>query len=824
MNSFLILAVLSLLLCFGTCSLVFKGANFIYTSVMSVLMFFCSHIISTMGLFVIDCYSLFRGMAGTFFIAFACFAVLTFINIRKKPQKFFEYSFDMRAVIIPIVVSLLAFPFTANKNELFGMGQDEGVYQCVAINFMNGIDRCQQDFEEYHMLESDFEKEAFKNSVKGKLIGYDIPSETYPDTVYDRNVSEVSGIYHGIPTYPALLAMWGQLFGMKNMMNIETVFYILAIFLVSFVCTNLRLSYISNIIACVSTAVSPVIIWVSKSSLTEMFLAVLVMMFIMFLTDEGHKKYQIFSIIPVIVYACYHVSVYTLIPYVLMVYGGMYLFTRRKVLAVLLLSTVPVYAISYFAMRQIQPFYTMNNYSPVFFGGIGVHNISNIVACACAILMIACALYVTVIRMASKNFSRRNFLIKMQKSIFMKIFIIAMLIVPVAYIIFKAFYKYDNIEYAGSLAIVGFAVMSGLVIFPMAIIVSAVNSGFFLERVSRLVILVSFFYCILVYSAFLRYDIQYYYYYSRYLAPFVPVAIVFSVMVLDRFSKKLIVPVSLAGIVFTSPYNIYLSGHKDDTRMEWEVLDSVTEYINSDDCIIIDWVYAPTLWIPLKAMTGADVFPQIYDTPDLQIESLKGKYNDIYYISRDSKIYNSESNLEIIYMDKVHISEDVSEDVGNLIPLPKSFRQTERYIHLYRAIDYDYYYDHNDIVKWSISGVKQSDRTFCWTEEKRAEIRCNVNPDDYELTVSLGSVIPLKEINKNSLKINLYVNGIFADSSEINSVTNGDAISFDISEDYFEDGANTITLETELWNASAVNSDDTRILGIPVESLEFVSK
>ena len=90
----------------------------------------------------------------------------------------------------------------------------------------------------------------------------------------------------------------------------------------------------------------------------------------------------------------------------------------------------------------------------------------------------------------------------------------------------------------------------------------------------------------------------------------------------------------------------------------------------------------------------------------------KGKYNDIYYISRDSKIYNSESNLEIIYMDKVHISEDVSEDVGNLIPLPKSFRQTERYIHLYRAIDYDYYYDHNDIVKCSISGVKQSERTF----------------------------------------------------------------------------------------------------------------
>ena len=239
MNSFLILAVLTLLLCFGTCSIAFKGANFVYTAVMSVVMFFCSHIVSTMGLFLIDSYSLFRGMAGTFLISFICLAVMMFINIRKS-GKLFEYSFDMRSVIIPVIVALMALPLTATKNELFGMGQDEGVYQCVAINFMNGIDSRQQDFEEYHMLESDSEREAFKNSVRGKLAGYDIPSEIYPDTVYDRNVSEVSGIYHGIPTYPALLAMWGQLFGMENMMDIETVFYILTIFLVSFVCTNLR--------------------------------------------------------------------------------------------------------------------------------------------------------------------------------------------------------------------------------------------------------------------------------------------------------------------------------------------------------------------------------------------------------------------------------------------------------------------------------------------------------------------------------------------------------------------------------------------------------
>ncbi len=823
MNSFLILSVLTLMLCFGTCSLAFKGMNFVYTLVMSAIMFFCSHIISTMGFFVIDFYSLFRGMAGTFFISLICFVSLLLINL-KKPDKLFDFSFDMKSVIIPVMISLLAIPVTANKNELFGMGQDEGVYQCVAINFMNGIDERQQDFEEYHLLESDSEREAFKKSVKGKLIGYDIPSETYPETVYDRGVSDVSGIYHGIPTYPALLAMWGQLFGMKNMMDIETVFYILTIFLVSFVCTNLRLSYISNLIACISTAISPVIVWVSKSSLTEMFLAVLVMLFIAFLTDEGHKKYQIFSIIPIGVYACYHVSVYTIIPYVLIIYGGMYLFTRRKILAILMLATVPVYAVSYFAMRQVQPFYTMNNYSPVFFGGIGVHNISNIIACVCVLLMIVCAVYVTIVNISSKNFSRRNFLMKIQKSIFMRFVIIAMLVLPIAYIVFKAFYKYDNIEYAGSLTIVGFAVMSGIVIFPMAVIVSVVNSGFFLERVSRLVIFVSFFYCILIYSAFLRYDIQYYYYYSRYLAPFVPVAIVFSMMILDSFSKKLIVPLSLAGMLFVSPYTYYLAGHKDDTRMNWNVLDSITSYITSDDCIVIDWVYCPTLWLPLKAMTGADIFPQTSDTPNSHFDFLKGKYENIYYISRDSYIYNSDRNLEIVYMDKVQNSEDTSEDTGSLIPLPKSFSQKEKYIHLYRAMNYEYDYDNYDIVKWSVSGIAESDRTFCWTVEERADVLCNLSPDDYQLSVGLGSVIPLKEIGRSRMKVNLYVNGIFANSSYINSDTNGGTIYFDIPEKYVEDGSNTITLETALWNASAVNPDDKRMIGIPVESLLFTAK
>lgn len=823
MNSFLILAVLTVLLCFGTSFLVFRGANFIYAAVMGAILFFCSHIISTMGLFVIDQYTLLRGMAGTFIIDFILFLISLIFRLRKS-GKIFEFDFDMKSVVIPIIVSLMAIPITMNKNELFGMGQDEGVYQIAAINFMNGIDNRQQDFEEYHLLETDEQRQGFLNSVKGKLAGYDIPSENYPDTVYDRDVSEVSGIYHGIPTYPALLAMWGELFGMENMLTIETIFYILLIFLTAFVCNNLKLSCTSVLIACVSAAVSPVIVWVSKSSLTEMFLAVLIMLFINFVTDEGHKKYQVFSIVPIAVYACYHVSVYTIIPYVLIVYGGMYLFTRRKVFAILMLVTVPGYVISYFMMRQIQPFYTMNNYSPLFFGNIGVHNISNIIACACAVIMLACIIYVMIVYKSTKNFSRRNFLMKMQKSVIAKILMIFMFLAPIAYIVFKAFYKYDNIEYAGSLTIVGFFVMAGIILVPCAIIISITDTGFFLKKTSYLVMFVSFFYCILVYSAFLRYDIQYYYYYSRYLAPFVPVAIVFSLLVLDRFSKKVVVPISLAGIIFVSPYTYYLAGHKDDTRMEWSVLDSIAGYINENDCIVIDWVYSPTLWLPLRAVTGADVFPQTSDDPESQFKWLNDKYENIYYISRDSYVYNMNKNLEIVYMDTVHGSEDTSEDTGSLIPLPRSFSEKSKYVHLYRVIDYDYYYDSSEIIKWSVFGINESDSNFCWTVSERSDLRCYLEPDSYRMTLTLGCVLPLKEMNKSQLKINLYVNDVLSDTAYIDSQTNGQSVTFDISGNYVQDGYNTIKLETQLWDASIVSPDDDRLLGIPIQSLSFEKK
>ena len=98
------------------------------------------------------------------------------------------------------------------------------------------------------------------------------------------------------------------------------------------------------------------------------------------MTDEDYPDHKWLSVIPVAVFGCYHVSLYTMIPMFVMIYGGMYVFTRDRQYAVLMPVTILGYLASYFMMRQIQPFYTMNNYSPVFVGGIGVNNITVIVS------------------------------------------------------------------------------------------------------------------------------------------------------------------------------------------------------------------------------------------------------------------------------------------------------------------------------------------------------------------------------------------------------------------------------------------------------------
>ena len=343
-----------------------KKTNVLELLVLGVVYWLCTWVISGMGLFVLDQFSLRRCVIAA--VSVELLVGIAAVLVRKLRDKtpwkqLVRISWNVRAYWIPAVVLAGGFVLVAFKHELFGMGQDEGVYQTVAVNFLNGITDRQQDFAEYHTLSKE-QQELFHDKVFSYLVGYDLETEDYPATVYDRNVSPVSGIYHGIPTYASMLAMWGKIFGMANMQGVQTLCYGCTIFLLFFLCQNLKIRKSSSALACAVFAASPIVVWVEKSALTESFLAVLLVLFLYLLTDEEHPYRQWLSIIPIAVFSCFHVSIYTMIPLFVVLYGGMFWITRRKSFAILMPVTLVGYCISFFAMRHVQPFYTMNNYRP----------------------------------------------------------------------------------------------------------------------------------------------------------------------------------------------------------------------------------------------------------------------------------------------------------------------------------------------------------------------------------------------------------------------------------------------------------------------------
>ncbi|MCR5600487.1 MAG: hypothetical protein K6G33_07095 [Ruminococcus sp.] len=797
----------------------FRKKNFLEAFVMGVIMWFFAHIVASMGLFVIDRYTIFRAGCGAAAISAAVFAVMLF-RYNGKPFRLHHMikdKYSIRNMLIPILISLIAVPFVSAKNEFFGMGQDQGVYQTQAILFMNGDTKRQKDLSEYSDLETDHEREMFRHDVEEELRGYDIPNEDYSDTVYDRSVSDVSGIIHGIPTYSALLAMWGTLFGMENMQGFETIIYICLIFLVHFICRNLKLKDVTSFCACVGTAAAPVVIWVAKSSLTEMILSLIPVLFLYFLTDDEAPDSKWLSVIPIAVFGCYHVSLYTMLPMFVLIYGGMYVFTRERQYAVLMPVTVAGYLGSYFMMRQIQPMYTMNNYSPVFFAGVNVNNITTVITIVSAAAFAAVLLFVFIVnKRTPSNFSATKFARGAGDSKVFNMLLRLMLILPTAFIIVRAVLKYSGWSEASHLTLVGFAVNTGLILFPLGVVFACISPKFFAERPQKLVLFIMFFYCILFYSMFLRLEIQHYYYYSRYLAPFIPIAMIFCAAVLDRFGGKLLIPVTAAGIIYLVPYDTFLMQNKDDSRIEWSILSDLTDFVDENDCIVISRGYVSRLWLPMRSMTGAKIVPEDENDPE-QIERLAARYGGVLVLT-DKSLYAEDYTL--VYSNVLHHIEDDLNTTGKIAPMSLGYWSVDEDIRIYFYDKYRFMYTAAEDYD-RMSGVSGLESSFCWTDSEEAQVECLLYPDDYNITLELGGALPLDMIGTDSFEVTLLLDGEKVGTQFITADNNGGKLHYRVDEDKIKDGENVLEIQTPLWKAAVLNPADTRTLGIPIKSVRF---
>ena len=805
----------------GCTGLYDRKGSFLKPFVCGTVFYFFCYILWSMVLFTANQFTLFRAVFGT--AVFLSVLLLGACIVLRKQHgtllRLLHWDESIHTVWIPLVVVLLALPLVLMKNELFGMGQDQGVYQVVAINLMNGLTDRQQDFAEYYTLSSADQAE-FADAIKQYLVGYDMAPENYPDTIYDRTVSPVSGIYHGIPTYPAMLALFGKLFGVSHMIQLETVIWVCMIFLVSFICRQMQWKRLTEFLACTMCAVSPIVIWVAKSSLTELFLAVILLSFVLLITTPN--RCHGLSILPIAVFACYHVSIYTMVPLFVVLYGALYLFRRKTQYAVLMLGTIGIYLASYFAMRHIQPFYTMNNYRSLFVGGITVYHITTVVTVVSIAAFVICGIYCLILHRRAKTFDARAFLEVAQQRTWVKVLFLLFLLLPVAYILYKALSQgmVGELRY---LTLTGYAIQTGFFLLPVVCIMVLFRMRTVLEKTETMVLYAMFVYCILVYSAFLRFQIEYYYYYARYLAPFIPIAVLFAAMVLDKCNWKAMVPLLTVSVLVVAPFDRFLATAKDDTRMQWSILTDLTEKMDETDCVVVDTDLMPQLYLPLRSMTGAAMYPELENAVE-QVDKLSDQYDTVYYLTADTSILQYIDSYRCVYRNTAHHSEDDLNHNAKLFPMPLAFLEYDEPVCLYQYTANRLAYQAVDCYETEYVGFGTLEGDFCWSVAEDASVFCTLHPDSYLLQFEMGCTIPLKQLGMEEMTVSIYINHVLAGELTINEENNGGTLTMPVSSILLNDTQNQITLHCNLWPASIVTANDIRQLGFPLQSLRFIHK
>lgn len=636
------------------CAYILKKENIIRLTVIGIVCYFSIYFIFSGLLFWLDVFSIEKVIV-MIIIAGVAFNLFKFMG-----HKSIEVDFDLKLYLIPTIIIIFALPFTISKYEFFGMGQDEGVYQTQAIQFMYGFNDIQRDFEEYHMLESLQAKEEFGISLNDDLIGLYNYDPSLPFASQDKELSEVSAVFHGIPTFPALLALFGKMFGLRHMSDVQTIFYICSIYLIYFIFMDLNIKRTNRTVCTILFAVSPLILWVSKSALTEIGLVCLMLAFIYgFLSLKKEKIYL--SLVPLSGIAFFHLTIYTMFPLFVLIFAALYIYRCEKVYLIALVIFNSMFAAGIFMTMMVAGTYTFTyNLWPIYrLPGISQKNVIWVFAGMIILTYILC---ITLCFLKNKLYLIKNLYLHLRYSLVRIVLISGVLYQGI--IIMTQREKYQGgVNTFKHLTLTGYGFAVGIIIPAVAGVLWIFLAKKVLKDIRSDIIFSLFGYCILFYSCFMRKDIAYYFYYGRYLAPYVSIVLIFSAIVLNDLSRNMVVGMGLLSICILLPYERVLLMEKDDTRITWDALEGIIGNIQSETPVVIDSENMKFFYLTIRAMTSARCFP----ATDEVLREIESESEGYYYISNE-EIPAKDAHL--VKKEKFQLSEDNNVYDGKWIPFP----------------------------------------------------------------------------------------------------------------------------------------------------------
>ncbi|MBO4636379.1 MAG: hypothetical protein J5685_04455 [Clostridiales bacterium] len=578
-------------------------------------------------------------------------------------------SFDLKPFIVPVLASLIGVALvSAVPFDYFGMGQDQGVFQTEAIMYARGLTSRQVDIKEYHVAETASEKEQIMSALtEPNLYG----TKNYDETNIFRvltgssrlSINQVTQVFHGLHTFSSLLALGAILFGISNMVKINTVIFVLCIFWFCKVMGALKIPKKIQAVLCGILLISPQILWCAKSTLTEIGITMMWMIIIYLLLLKNSRAYMLTALV-ITVFGLYHVSLYVVMPLFVLLFILLWLISGDRSALKAMIYSVAGFLFSFVIDVWNNTDYTLKSYAPLFKGPVNINNIVYFVFGGCIAAII---LGFILLRVKKPSIKVKPAVISWAIRIW--------LLLILAYSAYRLISGKTAPDEFFRLTFVTLTLLSGFAVPILTYADMLINPSKWTDSHGHTVILTVYSYCVVFFSIVMIPQVQYCYYYSRYLCMYIPMILLAGSLVLMRYKKFVISVIALAiTIAVLLPYSILLIRDKDDSRTEWDNLRLVEQTLidNGTEAVFLEPSLFHYFYYDLKSL-GIDVYP-IFSDFDSEAYEIASKYIRICVID-DGTNYDllSEKDLPVISRIGNHSSMDWELMLSRPFLLPNGF-------------------------------------------------------------------------------------------------------------------------------------------------------
>ena len=677
---YLIMFLLGIILSMVMTAFIYKTIESGKLLIYSIAVFFCLYVVVSGILIGLDCFEMMKSLCIVSAIELLVSLCLFVMGSRKIPRVEIKAT---KYVPLLLVLAVAGCIVSYNKSEFYALSQDQGFYQVRAMFYMGGKYDNDITFKEYDNLSEDEARELYKNKVDDAQGGVFVDGDglTYQ--------------LRGLGTFPAQMALWGKMFGKGNMNGILTLFYVTMLGAVWILCDNLKCKkYVSYMIT-VLEGLCPMVVWSAKNTLCEIFIAMIIAIFLAMIFEKKQNAATIYlSVLPVGAYCFYHLSVTIIIPLLVMVYWCVSLYRKKADYLWASITLLVLYGFGQMMMSHTSNWYWYCNLDRIFSATKRIINENNFVGIVWVCIGIYAAA-VTILYFSGLHrrmcdgfvFNGKSFNAKGCTRSNIIFAIITLILSAVSVLMFvKSRGRLMPEQETDCLSMFGVMLFTEFITIPLAAVGMICLSGKYLKNYRLMVIWLMFFYCMTVMYIGVYGSMRFYFYYGRYLVPFLLIMFLGAVPVFNRIKARFVIPVMavLLGIVIYMGRIVYKE--QDVTLADFDVVFNMTDNVDKNSAVIIvdNNLIMSRLLMPMKALTDADVY--FADSADNafaqnEMDSLKENYDNIYMLVYD-EWFPSEDNFdwELIYRDTMNYS---GYERCNGLPLPRTTTFLSRDIGLF---------------------------------------------------------------------------------------------------------------------------------------------